>query len=149
MEAKTNTMIQRVLLFLLVAIVSTYSLAQQQKGKTFCAYLYNNEYEVYMRINLYEQDIIVEGHDLYGTLPGYLAKKHNSYCWLITSSEIKNERKAELQIINDTGSEDLTATLTCLNDSTYLLKQGEGSSIKIPWNGKWRKLPKTLELKKR
>ena len=102
-----------------------------------------------MRINLYEQDIQVPGHDLYGKLPGFLGKQHNSFCWPITSCEIINERKATLQLINDFGSEDLTATLTRKNDSTYVLHQGSGSTIKVPHNGKWRKLPKTLEFKRR
>ena len=51
-------------------------------------------------------------------------------------------------MINDYGSEDLTATLTAENDSVYVLKQIEGSTLKIPNNGKWLKLPKTLELRR-
>ena len=119
-----------------------------QAQKNFRAYLYNNEYNVYLRINFYDQDIIVPGQDLYGKLPGYLGKKYNSFCWVITDCEVKDEQHAEMQLINDFGSEDLTATLTWLNDSTYELKQGAGSTIKVPNKGKWQKLPKTLILKK-
>ena len=119
-----------------------------QAQKNFRAYLYNNEYNVYLRINFYDQDIIVPGQDLYGKLPGYLGKKYNSFCWVITDCEVKDEQHAEMQLINDFGSEDLTATLTWLNDSTYELKQGAGSTIKVPKKGKWQKLPKTLILKK-
>jgi hypothetical protein len=81
-------------------------------------------------------------------LPGYLGKLHNSFCWVITSCDIKSEKRAELQLINDFGSEDLNATLTRENDSIYVLKQGAGSTIKVPNNGKWQKLPKTLEFKR-
>ena len=56
---------------------------------------------------------------------------------------------ATLQMINDYGSEDLTATLTAENDSVFVLKQIDGSTLKVPNNGKWQKLPKTLELKRR
>jgi hypothetical protein len=119
-----------------------------QAQKNFRAYLYNNEYNVYLRINFYDQDISVPGQDLYGKLPGYLGKLHNSFCWVITDCEVKDEQHAEMQLINDFGSEDLTATLTWLNDSTYELKQGAGSTIKVPNKGKWQKLPKTLILKK-
>ena len=59
---------------------------------------------------------------------------------------IIDEKHAELQLINDFGSEDLTASLTCVNDSTYELRQEKGSALKVPWKGKWRKLPKTLEM---
>jgi hypothetical protein len=122
----------------------TMSVAAQ---KPFHAYLINNEYDVYLRINFYDQDITVPGQELYGQLPGFLGKKHNSFCWIITSAEIKGNT-ATLSLINDYGSEDLIATLTQKNDSVYVLKQGEGSTLKVPKNGKWQKLPKILELKR-
>ena len=121
----------------------------QQNNKVFRAYLINNTYNVYLRINFHDQDIEVPGQELYGKLPGYLGKQHNSFCWVITSSKIVNEKEAEIQLINDFGSEDLQATLTQKNDSIYILKQGSGSTIKVPNNGKWQKLPKILEFKKK
>ena len=54
-----------------------------------------------------------------------------------------------MQLINDFGSEDLSATLTRENDSIYVFKQGSGNTIKVPNNGKWQKLPKTLEFKRK
>lgn len=134
-------------------IVVTFTLlpvfAQESKGP-FRAYLFNKEYNVYLRINFYDEDITIPGQDLYGKLPGYLAKQHNSFCWLITSAEIDDKgQTATLQMINDYGSEDLTATLKAESDSIYVLKQIEGSTLKVPNNGKWQKLPKTLELKRR
>ena len=121
----------------------------QKQGDSFRAYLFNNTYNVYLRINFYDQDVTVPGQELYGKLPGYLGKLHNSFCWVITSCEVKDEKKADLQLINDFGSEDLNATLTRENDSIYILKQGAGSTIKVPSNGKWQKLPKTLEFKRK
>ena len=121
----------------------------QKEGDAFRAYLFNNKYNVYLRINFYEQNVKVPGQELYGELPGYLGKLHNSFCWVITSCKVINEQKAELQLINDFGSEDLTATLTRENDSIYVLKQGAGNAIKVPNQGKWQKLPKILEFKKK
>lgn len=120
----------------------------QKDNKPFCAYLYNNEYDVYLRIDFYDESITVPGQDLYGQLPGYLGKKNNSFCWVITSAEIKGHT-AHLSLINDYGSEDLTAMLTVESDSLYTLRQVEGSTLKVPKNGKWQKLPKTLEFKRR
>ena len=119
----------------------------QESKKPFLAYLINKEYSVYLKIDFYQESISVPGQDLYGKLPGYLSKQHNSFCWLITSAEVEGN-KATLQMINDYGSEDLTATLTAESDSVYVLKQIEGSTLKIPNNGKWQKLPKTLELRR-
>ena len=138
----------RIIFSALLLLLST-SIWGQKQGDSFRAYLYNNTYNVYLRINFYNQDVTVPGQELYGQLPGYLGKLHNSFCWVITSCEVKSEKKAELQLINDFGSEDLSATLTRENDSIYVLKQGSGSTIKVPSNGKWQKLPKILEFKRK
>ena len=133
-------------ILLLTAVWKGYA---QQDNTAFRAYLYNNEYDVYLRINFYDQDVTIPGQELYGELPGYLGKKNNSFCWVITSCKVESEKKATLQLINDFGSEDLTATLTRKNDSIYVLRQGNGNPIKVPSKGKWQKLPKTIELKRR
>ena len=132
-------------LFCLVSI----GVRAQSNNAPFRAYLYNNEFDVYMRINFYDQNISVPGQDLFGQVPGFLSKKNYTFAWLITSAEIKGD-KAQLSLINDYGSEDLTATLTRKNDSIYVLKQVDGSSLKVPaQGGKWQKLPKSIELKRR
>ena len=135
-------------LTIIALLLSVSAFAEQKDSTIFRAYLINNEYDVYLRINFYDEDIKVPGQDLYGTLPGFLGKKHNSFCWVITSAKIKDRYTATLNLINDYGSEDLTATLTQKNDSIYILKQEEGSTLKVPKDGKWQKLPKTLEFKR-
>jgi hypothetical protein len=67
----------------------------------------------------------------------------------MVEAEIEDEKKASMTLINDFGSEDLEATLTRKNDSVYIFKQEKGSTVKIPKNGKWQKLPKTLEFKRK
>jgi hypothetical protein len=134
---------------IIIALWLTISAFAEQKDSTiFRAYLYNNEYDVYLNINFYDENIKVPGQELYGPLPGYLGKKNNSFCWVITSAKIAG-KTATISLINDYGSEDLTATLAQKNDSIYILKQESGSTLKVPKNGKWQKLPKTLELKRR
>lgn len=142
---KSYMMILQKTIFSMVLLLLCPSLWAQKQEDSFRAYIYNNTYNVYLRINLYDQDITVPGQELYGKLPGYLGKRHNSFCWVITSCEVKDEKIAELQLINDFGSEDLKATLTRKNDSVYVLKHVTGNTIKVPNNGKWQKLPKTLE----
>ena len=139
---------KKLFLFSILFHIALLSASAQQNSKPFRANLYNNDYEVFMRLDLYGESITVPGQELYGELPGYLGKKHNSFCWLITSSKIDGE-KAELQMINDYGSEDLTATLTVENDSLYVLRQVEGSTLKVPKDGKWQKLPSKLVFKRR
>ena len=136
------------LITILLFCLASIGVSAQNNNGPFRAYIYNNEFDVYLRINFYEQNITVPGQDLYGQVPGYLGKKNNSFAWIITSATIKGD-KAHLAIINDYGSEDLTATLTRKNDSIFILKQEAGSTLKVPNKGKWQKLPKTLEFKRK
>ncbi len=139
---------KKLILLSAACLFALLTASAQKTAKPFRAYLYNNDYEVFMRIDLYDERITVPGQDLYGELPGYLGKKNNTFCWLITSAKIEGN-KAELQMINDYGSEDLTATLTAESDSLYVLKQVGGSSLKVPKEGKWQKLPSKLVFKRR
>ncbi len=135
------------LLFSIAAIVVVLT-TQAQEVKPFKGYYANDEYNVYMRIDLYSDGIDIPEHELYGPLPGFLAKRHNGFYWVITSAQVVSDKEAKVEFINDYGSEDLEATFTIKNDSTLVLHQGEGSTIKIPVDGKWKKLPNKLEFKK-
>jgi len=131
----------------MLLLLSLLQANAQEKRGPFRAYLFNKEYNVFLKIDFYKQNITVPGQDLYGELPGYLSKRSNTFCWLITSVEVKGNT-ATLQMINDYGSEDLTATLKAESDSVFVLKQIDGGTLKVPNNGKWQKLPKTIELKR-
>ena len=136
------------ILILYVFLVAVVAASAQQEEKPFKGYFTNEEFSVYMRINLYDNMDIPE-HDLYGPLPGYLAKERNGFYWVIVDATVKNKKKATILLINDYGSEDLTATLHMPNDSTLVLEQGEGSPIKVPKDGKWFKLPSKVTFKRK
>lgn len=137
---------KRFIILSLILACTMATKAQDVEG-VFKGHFYNDEYQVYLHINLYDNNVEVPNHELFGTLPGYLGKQRNSFFWLVTASKIKSKHKAELSLINDYGSEDLTATLTQKNDSTFILRQEEGSPLKVANNGKWQKLPKELVLR--
>lgn len=137
----------RIILFILFALQAS-GIHAQTDTTAFHTYLVNKEFSVYLRINFHDQDIVIPGQELLGPLPGYLGKEHNNFCWPIISVDVK-DNKARMQMVNDYGSEDLEATLTRQNDSTYVLKQGKGSTLKVPNNGKWQKLPGTLYFKRK
>ena len=131
----------------LAAAMPLFAMAQDAQSP-FRGHLQNDEYGVYIELNLYDNNVNVPAHELFGPLPGYLGKRNNSFYWLITAAKLHGMGKATLSLINDYGSEDLTATLTMKNDSTFTLRQDDGSTLKVPDKGKWMKLPKELELKK-
>lgn len=117
-----------------------------QSNKVFHTYIYNDEFKVYMDINLYENNVIVPNQELFGETPGYFGAKRDERKWLITSAKIDGKNTATLEIVNDYGSEDLTATLTFNpEDGSYVLRQKSGSRIKIVVNRKWVKIPTELK----
>ena len=127
----------------------SYLTSFAQKDSTiFKGYLSNNEYEVYLQINFYQNDIKVPGQEIFGTIAGFLGDRKDSRKWLITNAAIEG-KTAHLSIINEYGSEDLTADLTLESDCTYSLKQITGSNIKIARNRKWVKIPKKLTFMKK
>lgn len=141
------TDMRKSLLIYLLVTLSTLATAQTSE-KPFKGSFSNAEYHVYIRLNLYDNDVNVPSHELFGPLPGFLGKERNSFCWLVTTAKVESDKKATLSLINDYGSEDLTATLTIKDDSTAVLRQEKGSALKVPNNGKWLKLPKTIEFKR-
>ena len=127
----------------------SYLTSFAQKDSTiFKGYLSNNEYEVYLQINFYQNDIKVPGQEIFGTIAGFLGDRKDSRKWLITNAAIEG-KTAHLSIINDYGSEDLIADLTLESDGTYSLKQITGSNIKIARTRKWVKIPKKLTFMKK
>ena len=135
-------------IILALMLCMSYLTSFVQKDSTiFKGYLSNNEYEVYLQINFYQNDIKVPGQEIFGTIAGFLGDRKDSRKWLITNAAIEG-KTAHLSIINDYGSEDLTADLTLESDGTYSLKQITGSNIKIARNRKWVKIPKKLSFMK-
>ncbi len=111
-------------------------------------HLENDEYQVWMDLNLYDNDIVVPGQDILGALPGYLGARRDPRKWLVLESVIEG-KTATLTIVNDYGSEDLQASLTPNGDGTYTLTRLSGSTIKIVVDRKWVKLPKKLVFKRK
>ena len=134
-------MMRRILLLLLMAASLT---VMAQKPANFKGRMVNDEYQVYININFYRQRIIVPGQEILGQLAGYLGDERDGRKWLFTEAKVETDTKATIAVINDYGSEDLTATLTVNPDGTYTLRQEKGSVLKIARNRKWVKLPKSL-----
>lgn len=139
------------------AFMAMHIFAQQSARKdihgndttVFVGYIYNAKYDVYIRMDFYHNNIIVPSQEVFGELPGFFGDKRDGRKWLFTNAKLKNAHTAEIQVTNDYGSEDLVATLSQVNDSTYRLKQGKGSTMKIARNRKWVKLPGELEFIKK
>lgn len=130
-------------IYLFTLIVMSLTV-QAQDSMAFKGYIYNAEYQVYIRMNFQGNDIEVPGQTIYGKLPGFLGAIRDTRKWLFTAAEITDANTAKLQITNDYGSEDLTATLTKNKDDSYTLRQKDGSTIKIVVARKWVKLPKEI-----
>lgn len=109
----------------------------------FKAHLVNDEFQVWMDIDFYHNNIIVPRQEIFGEVPGYFGAVRDTRKWIISDAVIKG-KKAILTIINDYGSEDLKAELKRNSDGTYTLTRLEGSTMKIVVNNKWVKIPKDI-----
>lgn len=136
-----------VLLLMAVALHAQATVADSDTT-TFKGHLSNIEYSVYINMDFYHNNITVPGQEVFGEMPGYFGDNRDGRKWFITTAEITDSVTARLAIVNDYGSEDLTATLRRLPDGTYQLRQEDGSTLKLARNRKWLKLPKTLIFKK-
>ena len=119
-----------------------------QESTAFKGKIVNDEYQVWIEMNFDEQTLIVPEQEIFGEVAGYLGADRDPRKWIVTGVKMKNKTTAQLEIVNDYGSEDLTASLTLNRDGTFTLKQLDGSTIKIAVNKKWVKLPKTLVFKR-
>lgn len=128
----------------LFCMLSTSCMAQID-STIFKGTLTNKEYNVYLKIDFYHQNIKVPGQEIFGEMPGYFGDYQDGRKWLITDISMITEREVSLSIINDYGSEDLTAEIIVTDDGKYIFKQQKGSTMKVARNRKWLKIPKTLE----
>ncbi len=129
-------------------LISCIAAMAQKEANVFTGYLYNSEYQVFLKINFVEKNVVSETQPLFGETPGYFGAKRDMREWFITDAKVVNKKTAKLNITNDYGSEDLTATLTYDGEGKYTLTQTGGSRLKIAVNRKWVKIPMKLELVK-
>lgn len=115
----------------------------QNNDSIFKAHLVNDEFQVWMDIDFYHNNITVPRQEIFGEVPGYFGAVRDTRKWIISDATIKG-RKAILTIINDYGSEDLKAELKRNSNGTYTLTRLDGSTMKIVVNNKWVKIPKDL-----
>lgn len=133
-------------MFVGLLFVLSISAQSMSSDSVFCSYIYNDEYQVYMDIDFRGDGIKVPKQEVLGNVPGYLGAVRDSRKWLIAEVELLGKNKALLNIINDYGSEDLTATLIYdPKDKSYTLRQTGGSRLKIVVNRKWVKIPNDLK----
>ena len=132
--------------FLLLTSILTMN--AQKENQPFTGSIYNDEYKVWIEMNLHENNITIPLQEIFGEVPGYIGSENDSRKWIIVEASIDKDI-ANLSIINDYGSEDLHAILKKNPNGTYTLTQKDGSTIKFAVKRKWQKLPKQLTFKRK
>ncbi len=120
------------------------AISPAQDKTVFNCTVYNSEYNLYIVMNFYDKDVTIKGQEYLGEMDGYIGDYEDFRKWLIVGSEITAPASADIKIINDEGSEDLKASVTCNANGTYTFKQVSGSSMKVARKQKWQKLPRSL-----
>lgn len=135
--------------YVLLLLMSVFPLlSASQQAQPFNVSIRNDEYKIYIRMNLYDKDIVVPGQDVLGNVDGYIGSDQSTGKWIIISSRIIGKREAEIEVVNDYGSEDFTAVIRVNADGTYSYKKKEGSTLKFAVKGKWQKIPGGMTLRK-
>ena len=122
--------------------------AAAQEARPFDATIHDDEHKIFIKMDLYDKDISVPGQDVLGKVDGYIGSKQSRTTWMIISSTLVDERTAEIEVINDYGSEDFTAELKANPDGTYTYRKKDGSTLKFAVKGKWQKIPSRVEFRK-
>ena len=131
-------------MFITLMLMTALTAHAQTDSTAFRAHIYNKEYDVSMHLNFYDHDITVPQMDIFGQVPGYITNGNAVFCWIVLEADVLDDRTASMVIVNESGSEDLTASLTQVNDSTYTLRQLKGSTMKMLKGRKWQKLPSNM-----
>ncbi len=143
----TYLAMKKFVLFALLCLISLRIAAQEQTP--FNAEIRNEEYKIYIIMNLYDKDIIAPDNEALGKLDGFIGSTQSTNKWFITFSSVINDKTAEIEVVNDYGSEDFTAVLKYNGDGTYSYQKKDGSTLKFGVNGKWQKIPSSMTFKKK
>lgn len=143
LKAQDNIITKRV-----ESSVSKKSKVEQNNDSIFKAHLVNDEFQVWIDLDLYHNNILVPRQEIFGEVPGFFGAVRDTRKWIISDATIKG-KKAILTIINDYGSEDLKAELKHNSNGTYTLSRIDGSTMKIVVNNKWVNIPKDITFYKK
>ncbi len=105
------------------------------------------ENEITLAVDLYEESIDVPGMSMFGPMNGYISGKGVWGVWMVTSYKILSDKKAELHLSNDQGSETQPVRLTLNDDGSCLFEEFSGSAIKKVENNKLVKVPSKMVFK--
>ena len=124
---------------LVVSVLSVWGQGCCADTVTFAGRIENAEYQVWIEMDFYHNDVVTPGQEIFGQVPGYFGAKRDTRKWIFVDAEVKG-KQARLVITNDYGSEDLEARLT--------LERLKGSTMKIVVGGKRVNIPKKLTFKR-
>lgn len=134
----------RIIFILLLSATLFPSSLFAQEGAPFKGTYYNKELDLYIVLDFYKHKLLVPGQSVLGEVSGYLGDNRDSRKWIFLDAMPVDKLSYKADVINDYGSEDLIASFVNDTDSTIVLKQLEGSAIKIARNSKWQRLPKQI-----
>lgn len=143
-------MFMKRLFLILLGLLGAFAVKGQECSvdtTTFAGRIVNDEYQVWIEMDFYHNNIVTPNQEIFGQVPGYFGAKRDTRKWIIVDAQIKGN-SAKLILSNDYGSEDLEAKLTCERDGIYTLERLKGSTMKIVVDRKWVNIPKKLTFKR-
>jgi len=130
----------------IITLLSLTLASMAQEVRTYEGQYYNDENDIHLVINLYEQSIDVPGLELekcYGFLRG-----NTNGCWIILKVKEKDDSHALVRAASEKGSDAQDILLTP-NETGMTIEQTDGANIKGIKGRKYVKLPKTIDFIKK
>lgn len=87
----------RLIITLFTVLMSAFISAQEIKP--FDVTISNDDYKIYMRLNLHEKNILVPEQEMLGEMDGYIGSSQSRNKWFIVSSQLIGKNIAEIEII--------------------------------------------------
>ncbi|MCR4852212.1 MAG: hypothetical protein K5893_01305 [Prevotella sp.] len=137
---------KKILFISLLSLFTTLAMGQQtteqeaSADSSFIGKFVNDELNIFVQINFRDKNVTVNGQDILGELDGYFGCTKCQHVWPIVAAEVKGN-VAEIDVINNHGSEDFVARMTLNDDGTITFRHLDGSTFKFPIPGKWHKIP--------
>ena len=66
-------------LLIMALLISCIAAMAQKEANVFTGYLYNSEYQVFLKINFVEKNVVSETQPLFGEMLGYFGAKRQSW----------------------------------------------------------------------
>ena len=77
---------------LVVSVLSVWGQGCCADTVTFAGRIENTEYQVWIEMDFYHNDVVTPGQEIFGQVPGYFGAKRDTRKWIFVDAEVKGKQ---------------------------------------------------------